>query len=162
MKYRTLAILAISFFSISACSCNPKKDDITPTSTSLIERTWLLEYSGVDGNRNGGLESDERDYPFNSKEYFTFNSGGVGKYKNVDETGDVLGETTFVWHLDNNNKNIVLEDLDSIYVSPVTINAEIESLDESEFIIKYQETNYNNETYPAWMAFKKNHNAQTS
>ena len=155
MINRTLVILTISISSICASSCNPKENDITPTVNSLIERTWLLEYDGVDGNRNGKLEFDERDYPFNTKQYFTFNSGGAGKYKNVDETGDVLGEAAFVWRLDNNNKNVVLEQLDSIYTSPITINAEIESLNGSEFIIKYQETNYNNETYPAWMAFKK-------
>ncbi|MBZ0098094.1 MAG: hypothetical protein K8F30_03370, partial [Taibaiella sp.] len=102
MMNRTLAILSIIISFISASSCNPKKNEVTPSVNALIEREWLLEYDGVDANRNGKLESDERDYPFHNKEFFTFNNGGSGKYKNVGEAGDVISDADFKWRLNNN------------------------------------------------------------
>lgn len=155
MKPNTLKLFVVALTSLFITSCDPKKDDPKPSSNSKVEGEWLLEYDGVDNNRNGQLDFDERNYPFQVKEYFTFQSGGKGQYKTIDETGNILGSANFLWQLDKNDTEIILDSLGDIYASPIKINARIINLTQTEFNIEYQETNYNNETYPAWMAFKK-------
>ncbi len=85
-KYLLVVLISIVWLS---CNKDTSKDEVTPTNNTNTEvpGEWLISYEGVDANKNGKLDADERDYTISgSRTYMIFKTGGKATYKFVDDT----------------------------------------------------------------------------